>query len=1065
MPYIFSGNTGIGIKFAVNVATPTYYNANITKFHLYDASNNPVGISKVERAGDGTSNDENRNYLFVAPQSPLQPSITYKIIIDADLTANNGQQAGKQQEVGFTTAADTTRPAWTSGALTASSVTSASLTLSWSGASDDVAVANYRIYANGSLINTVSGLTTICNITGLNAGAVYDFQVQALDAAGNESAGGPNATATTATGSSDSVSLTLSKTSAPVKSSVTASGAAAPVVWVSIKVVDGTSPAPLYYNAVKSDAGGNYTDTFRVPVTPGALTVVAGYGDNVATAALTATALTEIASDVTVTGESNKNLEITGSTPDVEITVPSSVTGASVCVSDLLSASGSGVASSALPALNITAGATINSAPVQVAVAIPAGATVSAPAGWDGTINLPAVQANNTVTVTPDSGKTATVSTVIEIGFGDVPLTFNKAVRILIPGQAGKEAGYARGGVFTKITNVLTSDSQAAGDALAAGSDGRIDAGSDLVIWTKHFTRFVTYTQTTTGGGSGGGGGSDTQAPAWTDTTLDATKSAGLVTLQWTAATDNVGVTSYKIYLDSTTGELIGTVDGDTTTFEYNEGQGTDSHTYYVQALDAAGNKSAFISATSGGDKPLSYISSNITTINGSTSTDGNEVENSASVPVRPTIRLVFDKNVVYKDVWANNEQCVSMQDSSGASVKATVFRISDEDNFEERRHIFITPESDLSPGKTYKIIISPGLKAKNGNTLGETSGFSSGKVITFTVAGSSVTTGGPTVTSGSGSVDPAVGATISQGDYAMVVIPANALKGTSQVTVSIKKVESPPAVTEDAKLVGDVYEFTVGNDTTYTFSTNVAITLSFDPSAVGDDEVAAMFYYDETQKKWVNLGGTVSGSTSIVQVDHLTKFAVFAVKKSAVTVVTPTLGTLTDIAGHWAEANIRKLVELGAVSGYPDGSFMPDNTITRAEFATILVKAFKLEIRNGNVFSDTAGHWAKDNVSTAAAFGIAGGYEDGSFGPDDLITREQMAVMSVKAAKLEVVNDETEFADSAGISEWAKSAVTTAVKNGLMKGYPDNTFQPRGNAKRAEAVTVIMNALRLQIH
>jgi len=143
-------------------------------------------------------------------------------------------------------------------------------------------------------------------------------------------------------------------------------------------------------------------------------------------------------------------------------------------------------------------------------------------------------------------------------------------------------------------------------------------------------------------------------------------------------------------------------------------------------------------------------------------------------------------------------------------------------------------------------------------------------------------------------------------------------------------------------------------------------------------------------------------------------------------------------------------------------GGFKPDNTITRAKFAAVLVKAFKLDLKNGRVFQDTAAHWARGYISTAAVFGIVSGYPDGTFGPDDLNTREQMAAMIVKAAKLETVNEEATFADSADISDWAKSAVATAVKNGLMKGYPDGTFQPQGSAKRAEAVTVIVNALNL---
>lgn len=171
--------------------------------------------------------------------------------------------------------------------------------------------------------------------------------------------------------------------------------------------------------------------------------------------------------------------------------------------------------------------------------------------------------------------------------------------------------------------------------------------------------------------------------------------------------------------------------------------------------------------------------------------------------------------------------------------------------------------------------------------------------------------------------------------------------------------------------------------------------------------------------------------------------------------------GSLKDIAGHWAESNINKLVGLGAVAGYPDGSFKPDNTITRAEFATILVKAFKLEPRSGKVFADTAGHWAKDYIATAAGYGIVNGYDATTFGPDNLITREQMAEMVVKAAKLEAASGETGFTDATDIAGWAKDSVAAAVKAEVIKGYPDNTFKPKDNATRAEAVTVIANALK----
>ena len=168
----------------------------------------------------------------------------------------------------------------------------------------------------------------------------------------------------------------------------------------------------------------------------------------------------------------------------------------------------------------------------------------------------------------------------------------------------------------------------------------------------------------------------------------------------------------------------------------------------------------------------------------------------------------------------------------------------------------------------------------------------------------------------------------------------------------------------------------------------------------------------------------------------------------------------LNDISGHWAQNYIEHLVKKGAITGYPDKSFQPDATITRAEFAVVLVKALGLS-GEGKVFADTAAHWAKEYIATAAAHGIILGYNEKEFGPDDLITREQMAVMIVKAAGLEVGSGETGFTDKTDISPWAREWVLAAVSNDLMSGYPDNSFKPQNNASRAEAVAVIFNVLK----
>ncbi len=320
----------------------------------------------------------------------------------------------------------------------------------------------------------------------------------------------------------------------------------------------------------------------------------------------------------------------------------------------------------------------------------------------------------------------------------------------------------------------------------------------------------------------------------------------------------------------------------------------------------------------------------------------------------------------------------------------------------------------------------------------------------------STTTTTTPLATTGS-SVSAAGGGTVSASGVT-VVIPAGALLADTKVTIT--KITNLTGLPVDAatKLVGDILEITkdkIGN-----FSKPVTLTLNFDKSKVDTTKFDLFVcYLDEVTNKWVKLDnvkvdmatGTVSGDTL-----HFTKFAVIAFDKTLAPAT-----KLSDVAGNWAEASINKLVALGAIKGYTDGTFKPSNNITRAEFATVLVKAFKLAPATGKVFSDTANSWAKDSVSAAAGAGIVNGYSATVFGTNDPITREQMAVMIVKAAKLAEAKAGNTFTDSAKISAWAKAAVDSASENKIIAGNPDKSFKPQGLATRAEAVTVIANALK----
>ena len=128
-----------------------------------------------------------------------------------------------------------------------------------------------------------------------------------------------------------------------------------------------------------------------------------------------------------------------------------------------------------------------------VKVDIPTGLTVTGPAGWDGIVSLPVP--TSTFVITPDPGHTFTPIEAISIGAGDTHLTLDQPVKLDFVNQAGKQAGWSQAGVFHKITAVCDS---ATAPTLSLGADCKINVGADLIVWTKHFTAFVVYTDTTT---------------------------------------------------------------------------------------------------------------------------------------------------------------------------------------------------------------------------------------------------------------------------------------------------------------------------------------------------------------------------------------------------------------------------------------------------------------------------------------------------------------------------------------------------------------------------------------
>ncbi len=167
-----------------------------------------------------------------------------------------------------------------------------------------------------------------------------------------------------------------------------------------------------------------------------------------------------------------------------------------------------------------------------------------------------------------------------------------------------------------------------------------------------------------------------------------------------------------------------------------------------------------------------------------------------------------------------------------------------------------------------------------------------------------------------------------------------------------------------------------------------------------------------------------------------------------------------TDIAGHWAKDNILVMYERGIINGFTDGTFRPENNVTRAEFIKMLVAALKLEIGGDVQFDDVnAGDWHYAYIATAFNKGIVNGVGTG-FNPDGAITRQDASAIVYRAIMAGTEADGVTFADDSQIADYAKAAVAALSANGIILGS-DGYFNPTNNMTRAEAATIIQRILQ----
>jgi hypothetical protein len=180
-----------------------------------------------------------------------------------------------------------------------------------------------------------------------------------------------------------------------------------------------------------------------------------------------------------------------------------------------------------------------------------------------------------------------------------------------------------------------------------------------------------------------------------------------------------------------------------------------------------------------------------------------------------------------------------------------------------------------------------------------------------------------------------------------------------------------------------------------------------------------------------------------------------------------------SDAAGHWAHDAVNDMGSRMVINGTGDNLFAPDQDITRAEFAAVIIRALGLKLENGAApFTDVkAADWYSAAVQTAFTYGLISGFEDGTFRPLDSITREHAMVIMAKAMTITTLKEKLAsgsavetlrpFTDADDAAEWARSSIADCLQAGLISGRNGTELAPKAFITRAEVAVIVQRLLQ----
>lgn len=303
---------------------------------------------------------------------------------------------------------------------------------------------------------------------------------------------------------------------------------------------------------------------------------------------------------------------------------------------------------------------------------------------------------------------------------------------------------------------------------------------------------------------------------------------------------------------------------------------------------------------------------------------------------------------------------------------------------------------------------------------------------------------------------------TLSANKYTDPSLLANSFEGeiikkefsSSEITLWNEMYNSLTNFNDILELDFTVYNGLKGKSSVMTNMLAVSYTTAEQIKQKFNEEVAAQVKAEagNSDEEYVNSSGNGGKNTSVTVKTPIDLEDVTTDSKA---------NAFKDLNGYaWALESVETLAQKGVVSGYPDGTFRPENNVSRAEFIKMFVLAMNYPLDNsGCTFDDVKENdWFYDYVGVAQKYNLINGTGTG-FNPYGEITREDIAVIIQRCLTIEK-NDFNELHDVELCADYSYDSVITLTSAGIINGFEDGTFRPKNSATRAQTAVLLLNAV-----